>query len=67
MKIVKYICDECNKTLDRDNVYFFNFKDIHYELCEKCFLKYKQVRKHYNEITKEFKYLDPEKRGVKYE
>lgn len=45
MKIVKYICDECNKTLDRNNVKFFNYKDMHYELCKNCYEIYKARRK----------------------
>ena len=45
MKIIKYICDECEKQLNCNEVFFFNYKDKHLELCKKDFEKYKEWRK----------------------
>lgn len=46
MKFVIYQCDKCDKPINRDEVKFVNYKDIHYELCINCFDEYrKEVKK----------------------
>ena len=44
MKFVLYKCDNCDKSINRDEVCFVNYKNVHKELCKKCFDNYRKER-----------------------